>query len=233
MKGALALGLAVALAAGPAAAQVRPQPGAGDPRLQTIEYNPDQVVQLHAAPGYQLGVEFAPDERIESVAVGDSGAWQVTPNRRGNHLFVKPVQAGVTTNMTVVTDTRTYAFDLVPLYGPLPDMAYTVRFIYPRPAAPEAVAPATATAVARYVLSGARALRPSAISDDGVHTYVEWAANVSLPAVYAIDDRGKEALVNGMMRDGLFVIDGISQRLIFRIDRRTARAERKLPRSRD
>ena len=52
----------------------------------------DQVVPLEVAPGYQLMLEFAPDERIESVAVGDSGAWQVTPNRSGDRVFVKPLQ---------------------------------------------------------------------------------------------------------------------------------------------
>ena len=72
------------------------RPGGGDPRIQTRRlYDADQVVQLQGAPGYQLDVEFAPDERIESVAVGDSAAWQVTPNRRGDRLFVKPLQAGV------------------------------------------------------------------------------------------------------------------------------------------
>ena len=112
-------------------AQIRPQPGAGDPRIQSIEYDASQVVQIQAAPGYQVTLEFGSDEQIENVAVGDSGAWQVTANRAGSRLFVKPVQSGVTTNMTVVTNVRIYAFELVPLFGPSPDMAYTIRFRYP------------------------------------------------------------------------------------------------------
>ncbi|MGH6781007.1 MAG: TrbG/VirB9 family P-type conjugative transfer protein, partial [Sphingomonadaceae bacterium] len=82
-------------------------------------------MQIQAAPGYHVTIEFGSDERIENVAVGDSGAWQVTANRRGDFLFVKPIQAGVTTNMTVVTDVRLYAFELVPLYGLSSEMAYT------------------------------------------------------------------------------------------------------------
>ncbi len=105
--------------------QVMPKPGPGDPRVQSVEYNPDQVVILQASLGYQMSVEFAPDERIENVAIGDSGAWQATPNRRGDRLFIKPVQGGVATNMVVVTDARTYAFELRPAAG---DMAFTVRF---------------------------------------------------------------------------------------------------------
>lgn len=217
----------------PSLAQNRPQPSGGDPRLQTVEYRNNQVVILEVAPGYQLSVEFAADERIESVGLGDSSAWMVAPTKRGDHLFIKAMQPGVSTNMTVVTDVRTYAFDLHPLPGPSPMMAYTVRFSYP--AAPEASAQAGEAAPAtevRYRVSGDRKLRPSAISDDGIKTYVEWPANVAMPAVYAIDDQGREALVNGVVQDKIFVIDGVAQQLLFRIDKRVARATRAVQGSR-
>jgi type IV secretion system protein VirB9 len=218
----------LALTPAPLAAQVHPTPGSGDPRIQTVLYDADQVVQLQGTPGYQTDVEFASDEAIENVAVGDSAAWQVTPNRRGDHLFVKNLISGVTTNMTVVTSARTYFFELAPLSGG--EMAYTVRFRYP--IAQTAAADPQATQVeGRYRLSGAQALRPSRIADDGVHTYIEWPRETSLPAVYALNNQGQETLVNGGMRDGLFVIDGISQRLVFRIDQNVAHADRVAPRA--
>jgi type IV secretion system protein VirB9 len=221
--------LALVLAGAPASAQVRPQPGQGDPRIQSIEYDADQVVQIQAAPGYQVTLELGSDEQIENVAVGDSGAWQVTANRAGSRLFVKPIQAGVSTNMTVVTNVRTYAFELVPLFGPAPDMAFTIRFRYPAPATALASAEAELIVEGRYRLSGERTLRPSRISDDGRHTYIEFPRDRALPAIYAVDDRGQESLVNGMMRDDLFVIDSVVPRLVFRIDQHVARATRLAP----
>ena len=218
----------LALAPAALAAQVHPTPGSGDPRIQNVLYDADQVVQLQATPGFQIDVEFAADEAIENVAVGDSAAWQVTPNRRGDHLFVKNLIAGVTTNMTVVTSARTYFFELAPLSGG--EMAYTVRFRYPNAQAAAEEAPA-GHVEGRYRLSGAHALRPSRIADDGVHTYIEWPREASLPAVYALNAEGQETLVNGGMRDGLFVIDGISPRLVFRIDDNVARADRVMPRA--
>lgn len=234
MKAALATfaACAVLAIASPASAQNRPRPADGDPRLQVVEYRNNQVVILEVAPGYQLSVEFAADERIESVGLGDSSAWMVSPTKRGDHLFIKAVQPGVSTNMTVVTDIRTYAFDLHPLPGPSAMMAYTVRFSYPAP--PETSTPAGEAAAApeaRYRVSGDKRLRPSAISDDGIKTYIEWPANVAMPAVYAINDQGREALVNGVVQDKTFVIDGVAQQLLFRIDRRVARATRAMPRS--
>ncbi|HEX8063970.1 MAG TPA: TrbG/VirB9 family P-type conjugative transfer protein, partial [Allosphingosinicella sp.] len=79
----------------------------------------------------------------------------------------------------------------------------------------------------RYRLGGDKTLRPSEISDDGVHTYIRWPRDRALPAVYAVTDSGLEMLVNGMMReDDLFVIDSVSKKLVFRIDGDVATATR-------
>lgn len=221
----LALFLLGLLLSATAAAQLRPTPGPGDPRIQSVVYDANQVVQLQVATGYQLTVEFALDERIENVAVGDSGAWQVTPNKRGDHLFIKAVQPGITTNLTVVTDARSYAFELLPLYGPLPDMAYTVRFTYPAPAV-ASVAALPAAAPGRYKVSGSRAIRPTAIDDDGEKTYIVWPRERPLPAIFAIDAKGQEMLVDGAMRDGQYVIDAVKPKLLFRLDAQMATAVR-------
>lgn len=212
------------------AADVRPVPGTGDPRIQTVLYDPEQVILLQVAVGYQLTLEFGSDERIENVAVGDSGAWQVTPNKRGDHLFIKAAQNGVVTNMTVVTDVRTYVFSLTPAGGPSPDLPFTVGFRFAPAAIAAIVADAPKLEIGRYKLRGKRALRPSAMDDDGVHTYLEWSPNQTMPAVFAIDAEGQESLVNGMVRDGRYVIDSVSKRLIFRLGDRIAYATRRLRR---
>jgi len=223
------LALTALVAVTPAAAQVSPQPGTGDPRVQSIEYSAEQVFVIQGTPGYQVSIEFAPDERIENVALGDSGAWQATPNKRGDHLFLKPLSGGVSTNMTVLTDARLYAFELRPLSGAPGDMAFTVRFRYPGTAVatPEGeTAAGTEPPRGRYRLSGDKSIRPSGIDDDGAKTYIEWSAESALPAVYSVDAKGKESLVNGNMRDGIFVIDSVVPRLIFRLDKQVARASR-------
>ena len=69
-----------------------------------VGYDPNEVVLLKASLGYQVLIEFAPDERIENVAIGDSLGWQITPNRKANLLFVKAMDQVPVTNMTVVTE---------------------------------------------------------------------------------------------------------------------------------
>ena len=237
------MALAFLAAAGAAPAQM-PWMGGGDARIQAIEYRNNQVVRIRAAQGYQVTIELASDEHIVSVALGDMGAWQVSANKAGNLLFVKPLQADVPTNMTVVTDVRTYNFELVGVAEPAGDLPFTVRFLYPSgsPAIPPMGAALmngmpgmagmpgspTTPAVADYKLHGDKSLFPKAMSDDGTRTYIDWPPDGPLPAVYSLDGDGRETLVNGNMRGKLFVIDEVDRQLVFRIDRRRARAVRVL-----
>ena len=219
-----ALVLAFSLLGAPAVADVLPRPGSGDPHIQSVAYDAEQVVTLRVATGFAVTIEFAQDERIENVAVGNSAAWQATPNRRADHLFVKPVQGGTATNMTVITDTRRYNFALVPAYGGEPDLPYSVRFTYPGiDRAPDVTVEAQATT---YRLSGDKTLWPTAMSDDGTFTSIMWAPDATMPAVYKIDARGKEAIVNGAVRDGVYVIEGTAQRFVFRLGKAVAVARR-------
>ena len=227
MSRLLALGLALCLLT-PAelrAAQT-PRPGAVDPRIRTVDYDPDQVVLLRGYMGYQLMVEFAPDERIENVSIGDALGWQVTPNRKANLLFLKPVDGTAATNMTVVTDRRRYAFELSARKSPGPraaDMAYVVRFLYPPDAVPvlmETAAPEPPRPPERrneaYTYTGSRASLPSLVFDDGQFTYFQWADAVSTPALFLVGSDGGESIVNYGVRDGYVVVEQLAPRFVLR-----------------
>jgi type IV secretion system protein VirB9 len=232
LKLRLVLGWAIALGAAPALSQVQPQPAGGDPHLQHVDYDPGQIVQLRGAPGYQMMLELSPDEQVQSVALGDGSAWQVSVNKEGDRLFLKPAQAGVSTNMTVVTSVRVYNFDLNSMFTPAPDMPYTVQFRYPAPkAAPndsQYVDVGSATRrISRYKVSGDRQVLPSGMTNDGEHTFIVWPASLAIPAVYAEDAHGRDMLVNGMMgTDDVYVVDGVPDRLTFRIDDNVGHAVR-------
>jgi type IV secretion system protein VirB9 len=216
------LALSVALA-GPALATQTPRPGATDPRIRTVAYDPDQVVRLTGYFGIQTMLEFAPDERIENVSIGDALGWQVTPNKKANLLFLKPLDRTAATNMTVVTDRRRYVFELV-VAGPKAttrDLAYVVRFLVPAPA-PVMVAappPPPAAPVARngaYTVKGDAAIQPTKVFDDGAATYFAWPAQADLPAVFVVGADGVEGLANAVVRDGYLVVDQLAPRFVLR-----------------
>lgn len=199
-----------------------------DPRLRTIDYDAGRIIPLQSAPGYQLTVELSSDETVQNVALGDTTAWQVSVNKKGDHLFVKAQQGGASTNLTVITNVRVYNFELQALPVPTADMAYSVRFNY-RSGAGAQQAPGGGDYVsprAAYRIRGDQVVRPSFVRDDGAKTYIGWPNNRAIPAVFAVDETGQETLLDGMMREDLMVVDRVVTRLIFRIDRRVARADR-------
>ena len=219
--------LATMLLTLPASAQVDPVPIGLDASIQAVTYAEGKVVRLSATPGYQLTVEISADETIENIALGDSSAWQVAPSRRGDRIFIKPLQYGITTNMTVVTGTRTYLFELVPSSGGGVGDAQIIRFVYPEPTPVSTPPDEQRVDQGLYKLTGTRELFPAAISEDGIRTFMQWDADATLPAVYTVDELGQEKLVDAMMRDGILTIDEVVPRLVFRLDGKLARAVRR------
>jgi type IV secretion system protein VirB9 len=205
-----------------------------DARVRSVLFKPDTVVRFVGKPGYQSAIRFGPDEQIENVAVGDSVAWQVTPNKRGDRLFVKPLVAGARSNMTVVTDMRTYLFDLEATRTAQP--IYVLGFQYPAwpapgavqplpPPAPAAVTPVMEAAAAQqappklhfgWVSRGAKELLPARAFDDGQSVYLTWPEESPLPAILVAASDGAEGPVNYRMEAGHIVVDGVPPQLILR-----------------
>jgi type IV secretion system protein VirB9 len=212
-------GLAMAQAA-PPLAYATP----ADPRIHTLMYDPDRVVPLNAFFGYQLMIQFGADERIEDVAIGDGLDWQVTPNKGASLLFIKPIDRAPPTNMTVVTDRRSYLFELnaVSAQGAPPSrMTYVVRFIYPPDpvvvaSPPPPPPPPPERRNAAYTYTGARDLLPAEVFDDGKFTYFKWPESQSTPALFLLAADGTESLVNYSYRDGYQVVEQIAPRFRLR-----------------
>jgi len=215
---------------------------ADDPRLVERLYNPDEVVRIDGKAGVQATIRFDEDEHIENVAIGDSLKWQVTPNKRANLLFVKPLAERAATNMTVVTDRHTYLFDLIA--SPTNrNPVYVFAFTYPEEPedvqqaegdgaatppgeAPTAIELAAATdpyaVVDPAVLNFAWATRgdhnllPQRIYDDGNATFMTWPAGTSMPAILIKDQKGAEGPVNYAVRGEVIVVEGVPHEIVLR-----------------
>ncbi len=129
------LPLSIALGSSNLFAQGAPQslaPVTTDSRIKTLVYNANEVFQLKFHYGYQSFIEFADNEEIEMISIGEAFAWRLTP--AGKRLFIRPLEIGAHTNMTIITNKRTYQFDIASAeYDGRADeeLVYTVRFYYP------------------------------------------------------------------------------------------------------
>ncbi|WP_341754460.1 TrbG/VirB9 family P-type conjugative transfer protein [Candidatus Tisiphia endosymbiont of Dioctria rufipes] len=104
-----------------------------DNRIKTYIHNPNEVYLLVLHFGFQSSIEFAKNEEIQNIVLGESYAWKMTP--LANRLFIKPLEKNIRTNMTIITNKRTYQFDVVSKEleeGREKDLVYVVRFYYPK-----------------------------------------------------------------------------------------------------
>ncbi|MEO7240534.1 MAG: TrbG/VirB9 family P-type conjugative transfer protein [Sphingomicrobium sp.] len=201
-----------------------PEPGPIDPHIQTVRYDPNEVVRLQGALGWQIMLEFAPDERIENVSIGDAMAWQVTPNKRARNLFLKPLIKNATTNMTVVTDRRRYSFSLE-TSARARATPWVVNFDYPREiveAIEEPLPPPSPPLNFAYTIGGDPALLPSRVWDDGLMTYFEFAPEKSLPAIFAGGPGKDESLVNTSTRGRVIIVQQTAGRFTLRTGKQVA-----------
>jgi type IV secretion system protein VirB9 len=117
-----------------------------DSRIRTLVYNPNEVYELKFYYNYQSFIEFSEDEEIEMISIGEAFAWRLTP--AGKRLFVRPLEIAAHTNMTIITNKRTYHFDIRSdeFNGKADeDLVYTVRFFYPQVNQPLPIPPQLTT----------------------------------------------------------------------------------------
>jgi type IV secretion system protein VirB9 len=214
---------------------------AADSRVATRLFRADDVVVVPGRAGVQAAIAFGDQEQIENVAIGDSTSWQVTPNKRANLLFVKPLGERNRTNMTVVTDRHTYLFDLVATPSGAP--IYILRFTYPPEAKParllsgamsseeaqaaaippkEDSAPVAQKLNFEWRASGVRRILPSRIYDDGNSTYMTWPEKSGIPAILTRNDKGEEGAVNYAVRGDVLVLDSVPKEIVLRSGREMA-----------
>jgi type IV secretion system protein VirB9 len=241
-RGALCL-LTLALAAPMDAygqARAWPVPSAGDSRIQTAIWHRDEMVHVRVGSATPLTMQFAQDEHITNVTLADARPWAVTVARDAGSLTVRFLPNAVMTNMIVRTDRRTYLLELEPNEA---FAAIMLRFsVVANTSLPPAQSPSPFSPQAQFLpqlqtlkvssagqgyrITGDKSLRPDAISDDGQRTYIRWSEDKALPAVFAVDETGREMTIDGFMRDGAYTIDRVWPELVFRIDRHKAVAVR-------
>jgi type IV secretion system protein VirB9 len=197
-----------------------------DPRIKSVLFVSDQVIRLRAWVGFHIDLEFEPGESFLKLGAGDLAG--LSFGAFDNHLILKPTAPTVRTNLTVITNRRTYVIDYKVLAGsPDPlntELVYSLRFNYP----PASTTPAdvvkhdlAADPIARfqnreYAYCGAPTLQPVAAADDGVHTRLRFAPSAEIPAIFVRSDDGTESLLNYSVEGPDIVIHRLARHFILR-----------------
>lgn len=202
-----------------------PKGGAKDIRIRTAVYDSQQVYLIETDQKFDTTIHFGKGERFMGLTAGDTESFEIVPLKNlGNVVSIKPHVAGAVTNMTVITNRRTYAFEL--REGHISGRTgrfYQVHFEYPN----ERKRSASGGQVAKtynapknynYGVSGNADFEPASVWDDGRYTYFTFAENIRQPSVFKVDGTGRERTVNWTQQGNTVRVLGLSPAWTLRID---------------
>ena len=228
MKKLIFIGCLLAASSGLAYGAQAPKPGNLDPRVTTVVYQSNNVLKVNATHGISTAIIFEDDERLETIALGDTESWQVTPNERKNILFVKPVANNVPTNMNIVTNKRMYFIELVDNKPSAGSKVFGVRFIYPENAVNNAMRKEAEYRAANpniskinkeninidYSFTGSTLIKPTVVFDDGNKTFLKFKGKT--PAIFTVNPDYSETLVNFRKEGEYIVVDSTATQFTLR-----------------
>ena len=214
-RGIWTLAFGLALAATAAQAEYSPRPGHYDSRVRTATYRDGEVYRINVSMTHVTSIEFGQGETIRSIIAGDTEGFMLDGVPGGRAFAIKPGAQGISTNITVYTNRRSYYFSVTETSNPT---HYVVRFDYPqdRRAEPrDAVARSAPNT--NYGVSGQSEITPTAIWDDGTFTYFRFARNAPVSSIFKWSN-GNERSVNSMAtEDDVIRVSGVNNRWVLRL----------------
>lgn len=205
----------------------------------TVKFNfGSGLATIICAPLYVCDVSLQAGEVVTQVDVGDALRWKVTPATSGQghqtvtHLLVKPTDLGLSTNMLIHTDRRTYNMLLL---SKKESWMPNVAFSYPEEAEIQWAAYRERQQQAEkepmklnistdpdsginfnYQVSGKNyTWKPLRVYADAAKTYIQFPAqvkNTKLPALLILGDGKQLQLVNYRIQGDRFVVDQVINR---------------------
>ena len=187
------------------------------------------------APLYACDLALQPGEVIRQVMLGDASRWKVSPGTSGSgenvvaHLVIKPADVGLSTNLVIYTDRRSYSIRLVSKkdqWMPLVSFSYpddtqaqwaSYRAQQKQPlkgkvsyGQPQAI---NTDLSFNYRIKGdSPKWRPLRVYADGAKTYIQFPANVKndqTPALVILNSSNQAQMVNYRMFDNRYVVDQV------------------------
>jgi type IV secretion system protein VirB9 len=184
--------------------------------------------QLVCVPQHVCDIALDNGESVLNMAIGDAAHWVIAGGQSGPsgttpHVFVKPAQSALETNIVITTTKRVYD---VTLRSAAQTQHSRISFMYvDEDAAARALIAQRAVdgvlagtplvaadaADAKYALTGDAALVPQRVFNDGVRTYIAWKTLPGeLPAVMSIGKDGVATPVNFRVVGTQYIVDGIN-----------------------
>ncbi len=195
---------------------------------QVYAFADGAIFRLFTAPDKVSDITLQSGEALVAISAGDTARWIIGDTYSGDgaskqtHVLVKPFTAGLSTNLVITTDRRTYHVQLESTAA----VAMTaISWSYPQDALIAFKAAAEKRAAEAPVASGLSiedlnfgysisgdtpSWRPLRVFDDGQKTYIQFPPTLAqgeAPPLFIVGLDGKAELVNYRLQHDFYVVD--------------------------
>lgn len=229
-----------AIDAANAGAAVEPHPDNYMNAIQIYPYAVGALYQVYTAPEQVTDIALQPGEELMSVSAGDTVRWVLGDTVSGVgenaqvHILIKPIQAGLKTNLIITTSRRAYHLEftafqetyMAAVSWRYPDDPLIRRTsTSPRASQTEGSSPLGGLQLEqlkfRYDISGDKPhWRPERVFDDTKKVYIQFPARLDqgeAPPLFVVGRDGKSQLVNYRMRGNYYIVDRLFARAELRL----------------
>lgn len=222
-------------------ARVEPTPADYLNGIQVYSFQRGAIYQVYAAPEQVTDIALQPGEELVSVSAGDTVRWMVGDTEAGSakgqqaHILIKPLSAGISTNLVVLTSRRSYYLELHAKHDAyMAGVTWTyadnlMASLRPRSTAmpirtasndnmpfgynakPTPDMPTLEALAFHYKIKGDRPdWRPVRAFDDGQKVFIQFPLSISrseAPPLFVRADNGKSAMVNYRVKGRYYIVD--------------------------
>jgi type IV secretion system protein TrbG len=190
-------------------------------------YIPNKLYKVYCKVGYLTDIQLQIGEEISFVGGGDTARWMVDQATSGIginkrwHLYVKPLRAGISTNLVINTDKHSYNIELIAanFYSPV------VSWVYPKEEGAgiirndldemDSINNGSSKKynrnykILKTAIFSNPSWKPVSVYDDGKKTYIEMPksmVNREAPVLY-VRQNGQLLMVNYRVKNTVYIVD--------------------------
>lgn len=191
-------------------------------------YMEQHLYKVYLQEGFITDIKLGNDEELKYVGGGDTARWKIDNVTTGEgkekvyHIFIKPLQNGLSTNIIINTDKRMYQLILESGYGYNPMVSWSypksdLEIIKDEKHKDYAYIEPSDLNFDYKISNKSYKWSPADVFRSSTKTYLkmkEEIVNTELPALFVLDDDKKPILVSYRFVDGYFIVDRLVEEAI-------------------
>lgn len=205
-------------------------------------YSPGSIYKVYLQAGFVTDIRLEAGEALKYAGAGDTSRWVIDTSTTGaagrkvTHLYVKPSQDGISTNLVINTDRRSYQLLLVSGYHFNPIVSWSVpkssmEFHADKVLKDYASINPKKIDFGYKVGGGSYKWAPELVFSSGHKVYMKMKSEIvdsELPALFILDDEGKMTLASYRFLKGYLVCDRLFDKAVLLLGRRKVYVKKRM-----